>query len=141
MENLVYAEIIEEVKKNTYDNELADIYIRELLDQTTITEIEKLDSISFEASEICKTLENFLNQELDHSSLEKIDDRVSDYKKLSQKHSIEPDLLKTKLVEIEKKLQLSEESSLNMEKLANKLKDIEKSDFDDTQDLFQPKGY
>ena len=33
MENLVYAEIIEEVKKNTYDNELADIYIRELLDQ------------------------------------------------------------------------------------------------------------
>ena len=33
--------------------------IRELLDQTTITEIEKLDSISFEASEICKTLENF----------------------------------------------------------------------------------
>ena len=33
MENLVYAEIIEEVKKNRYDNELADIYIRELLDQ------------------------------------------------------------------------------------------------------------
>ena len=29
MENLVYKEI----KKNTYDNELADIYIRELLDQ------------------------------------------------------------------------------------------------------------
>jgi len=25
--------IIEEIKENTYDNELADIYIRELLDQ------------------------------------------------------------------------------------------------------------
>ena len=33
MENLVYAETIKEIKKNTYDNELADIYIRELLDQ------------------------------------------------------------------------------------------------------------
>ena len=33
MENLVYAEIIKEIKKNTYDNELADIYIRELLDR------------------------------------------------------------------------------------------------------------
>jgi len=31
MENL--DEIIEEIKKNTYDNELADIYIRELLDR------------------------------------------------------------------------------------------------------------
>ena len=65
--------------------------IRELLDQKTITEIEKLDTMSFEVSEICKTLENFLNQELDHSLLEKVDDRVSDYKKLSKKHSIEPD--------------------------------------------------
>tara|TARA_B100000945_G_C20220284_1_gene520299 strand:- start:327 stop:437 length:111 start_codon:yes stop_codon:yes gene_type:complete len=26
-------QIIEEIKENTYDNELADIYIRELLDQ------------------------------------------------------------------------------------------------------------
>ena len=26
-------QIIEEIKVNTYDNELADIYIRELLDQ------------------------------------------------------------------------------------------------------------
>jgi hypothetical protein len=33
MENLVYAEIIKEIKKNIYDNELADIYIREILDQ------------------------------------------------------------------------------------------------------------
>ena len=73
-----------------------------------------------------KHLKTFLNQELDHSSLEKIDDRVSDYKKLSQKHSIEPDLLESKLIEIKNNLQLSEESNLNIEKLANKLKDIEK---------------
>ena len=31
MENL--DEIIKEIKENTYDNELADIYIRELLDR------------------------------------------------------------------------------------------------------------
>ena len=31
MENL--DEIIKEIKKNTYDNELADIYLRELLDR------------------------------------------------------------------------------------------------------------
>ena len=51
---------------------------------------------------------------------------MSDYKKLSQKHSIEPDLLESKLIEIKNNLQLSEESNLNIEKLANKLKDIEK---------------
>ena len=31
MENL--DEIIEEIKRNTYDNEIADLYIRDLLDQ------------------------------------------------------------------------------------------------------------
>jgi len=31
LENL--EEIIEKIKENTYDNELADIYIRELLDR------------------------------------------------------------------------------------------------------------
>ena len=104
--------------------------IRDLLDQPTLKEIEKLDSILFETLEICKTLENFLNQELDHSSLESVDDRVSDYKKLSQKHSTEPHLLESKLIEIQKKLQLTEESSSNIEKLANKLKNIEKQYLD-----------
>ena len=107
--------------------------IRDLLDQSTINEIDKLDSISFEISEICKTLQNFLNQELDHSSLEKVDDRVSDYKKLSKKHSIEPDFLESKLIEIKKKLQLTEEGNLNIEKLINKLKDIEKKYLDQSQ--------
>ena len=107
--------------------------IRDLLDQSTINEIDKLDSISFEISEICKTLQNFLNQELDHSLLEKVDDRVSDYKKLSKKHSIEPDFLESKLIEIKKKLQLTEESNLNIEKLINKLKDIEKKYLDQSQ--------
>ncbi len=107
--------------------------IRELLDQTTITEIEKLDSISYEASEICRTLENFLSKELDHSSLEKIDDRVSDYKRFSQKHSIEPDLLESKLIEIKNKLQLSEESNLNIKKLTDNLKDIEKKYLDQSR--------
>ena len=86
--------------------------------------------ILLETSEICKTLENFLNQELDHSSLEQIDNRVTDYKKLSQKHSIEPDLLESKLIEIKNKLQLSEESNLNIEKLVNKLRGIEKKYLD-----------
>ena len=107
--------------------------IRELLDQKTITEIEKLDSMSFEASEICKTLENFLNQELDHSSLEKVDDRVSDYRKLSQKHLTEPDLLESKLIEIKENLELTEESSSNIEKLAHKLKNIEKEYLDQSK--------
>ena len=107
--------------------------IRDLLDQTTVNEINKLDSISFEASEICKTLENFLNQELDHSSLENVDDRVSDYRKLSQKHLTEPDLLESKLIEIKENLELTEESSSNIEKLAHKLKNIEKEYLDQSK--------
>ena len=107
--------------------------IRDLLDEPTVNEINKLDSISFEASEICKTLENFLNQEIDHSSLEKVDDRVSDYKKLSQKHLTEPDLLESTLIEIKNKLELTEESSANIEKLADKLKNIEKEYLDQSE--------
>ena len=100
--------------------------IKELLNQTTINAIEKLDTISFETSEIFKTFENFLNQELDHGSLENVDDRVSDYKKLSKKHSTEPDLLELKLMEIEEKLQLTQESSSNIEKLGHELRIKEK---------------
>ena len=107
--------------------------IRDLLDQTTLNEIDKLDSISFEASEICKTFENFLNQELDHSSLEKVDDRVSNYRKLSEKHLTEPDLLESKLIEIKNNLELTEESSLNIEKLAQNLKSIQKEYLDQSE--------
>ncbi len=107
--------------------------IRDLLDQTTLNEIDKLDSISFEASEICKTFENFLNQELDHSSLEKVDDRVSNYRKLSEKHLTEPDLLESKLIEIKNNLELTEESSLNIEKLAQNFKSIQKEYLDQSE--------
>ena len=107
--------------------------IRDLLDQTTVNEIDKLNSISCEASELCKILENFLSQEHDHSSLEKIDDRVFEYKKLSQKHLTEPDFLESKLIEIKKKLELTQESSLNIEKLAHKLKNKEKEYLDQSE--------
>ena len=55
---------------------------------------------------------------MDHSSLEKVDDRVSDYKKLAQKHSTQPDLLNLKLIEIEKKLDSTNESKKEIEKLS-----------------------
>ncbi len=100
--------------------------IKNLLDDTTFKEIEKLNSIFLELSEISKFFETFINEELDHSSLEKIDDRVSDYKKLAQKHSIEPDLLNLKLVELEKNLDSTDDARKEIEKLSQDLETLKK---------------
>ncbi len=86
-----------------------------------LKEVEKLKSMSIEISEISKIFQDFINQEIDHGSLEKIDDRLSEYKKLAHKHSTEPDMLDTKLTEIEKKLNSTDESKLHIEKLFEEL--------------------
>ncbi len=107
--------------------------IKNLLDSETLIEIEKLKSISIEISEISKFFQDFVNQEFDHGSLEKIDDRVSEYKRLAQKHSTEPDKLDIKLAELEKNLNSSDESKSHLEQLYKetqlcKIKYTEKSD-------------
>ena len=97
--------------------------IKDLLEQETIEQIEKLKSIAIEISEISKTFESFFNKELDYNSFDKIDDRVAEYKKLSQKHSTEPDLLFSKLEELQVKL----DSTNNMKSQLDDLyKNLEK---------------
>ena len=98
--------------------------IKDLLDSETLKEVEKLKSISIEISEISNVFNNFINQELDHGSLEKVDDRLSEYRKLAQKHSTEPDMLCTKLTEIERKLNSTDESKSYIEKLYVELQSL-----------------
>ncbi len=96
--------------------------IKGLVDNETTKDIEKLNSISLEISEISKMFENFLSKENDGDSLEEIDDRVTSYKRIAQKHSINVDNLEIKINELERDIRLTEESKLSLENLAKELK-------------------
>ncbi len=96
--------------------------IRDLLDNQTTNEIERLNSISIEMSESIKYFQNLMNDEGGNKSLEEIEDRVDLYRKLSKKHLVEPDQLKEKIEEFKKNIEFSEESQSEINKISEKLK-------------------
>ena len=96
--------------------------IKDLLDNQTTNEIEKLNSISIEMSESIKYFQNLMNDERENKSLEEIEDRVDLYRKLSKKHLVEPDQLIEKMEEFKKNIESSEESQSEINKISEKLK-------------------
>lgn len=109
--------------------------IKDSLDEDSKKNIIKLDSISIEISEIAKFFEDFLNSAGENDSLEDIDEKVATYKRLAQKHNIDIESLELKMLEIEKKIESSENSKINLlklmedvnsceEKLSNKCNEI-----------------
>ncbi len=96
--------------------------IKDLLDNQTTNEIEKLNSISIEMSESIKYFQNLMNDEGENKSLEEIEDRVDLYRKLSKKHLVEPDQLIEKMEEFKKNIESSEESQSEINKISEKLK-------------------
>jgi len=95
--------------------------IRDLLDEETIKNIERLDSISLDISEISKSFESFINMEMESNSLENIDDRIALYRRLALKHSINKDELVEKMDDLAKNLESSEKNKQDLEKLSEKL--------------------
>ena len=96
--------------------------IKDLLDNQTTNEIEKLNSISIEMSESIKYFQNLINDERENKSLEEIEDRVDLYRKLSKKHLVESDQLIEKMEEFKKNIESSEESQSEINKISEKLK-------------------
>ena len=93
--------------------------IANLLDEDSQKKIESLNNIYFDSQEIFQNFLNMLNQDFDVNSLEKVDDRIQLYKKISKKHNIEENnlnILFDKLLlkldssqEIKKELKIKEE--------------------------------
>ena len=96
--------------------------IKDLLDNQTTNEIEKLNSISIEMSESIKYFQNLISDERENKSLEEIEDRVDLYRKLSKKHLVESDQLIEKMEEFKKNIESSEESQSEINKISEKLK-------------------
>lgn len=99
--------------------------MKDLLDENSKKQIDKLDSISIEILELINFFKTMLDSDTEGDSLENIDERVATYKRLAQKHSVDVENLDQKMLEIEEKLGSSEEGKINLEKLKDDLKNLE----------------
>ena len=99
--------------------------IKELLDHETIKGIDKLDSILLEISELCNMFEAIINDQQEKDSLESIDERVATFRKLSQKHHTEENILYLKLKEFEEKIESTDDQKDYLKKLSINLKENE----------------
>ncbi len=99
--------------------------IKDLLDNETSKNIEKLDSIALDLSEISNSLEHYLSKEIESDSLETIDDRVSTYRRLSQKHSVDVENLVDVMDIIKKKISSIEDNQISLNEVEEQLKEQE----------------
>ena len=62
--------------------------IKHLLDKETQKKVDNLNSIYIDTQEIANYFSSILNEEFDIKSLEKIEDRIEDFRRISKKHKI-----------------------------------------------------
>ena len=67
--------------------------IKDLLDEDTVKKIENLNSIYMELQEIYNYFSSLMNEEFDISSLDKIEERIESYKRISKKHNTDENSL------------------------------------------------
>ena len=65
-------------------NNIAIDKIKDLLDEDTAKKIENLNSIYMELQEIYNYFSSLMNEEFDISSLDKIEERIESYKRISK---------------------------------------------------------
>ncbi len=103
--------------------------IHSLLDNETKTQIKNLESISLEISEISKYFSNFLEPNIEQNSIETIEQRVAEFKRISRKHNVsETELHKLPNV-IESKLLSSEQYSEKLTELKQRLDSLKNQYF------------
>ena len=93
--------------------------IKDLLDDNTI-KIEDLNSSYIDIQEIANYFSSLMNEEFDISSLEKIEERIESYKRISRKHNID----ENSLLDFKKKLTKIADSTYELEKITNDLENI-----------------
>ncbi len=94
--------------------------IKNLLDENSLKKIEELNSIYIDIQELANYFSSLMNEEFDVSSLDKIEERIESYKRISRKHKIE----ESNLLEFKNKLIKVADSTLELEKITNEYKKV-----------------
>ena len=102
--------------------------IEDLLDDESTKQINNLESIILEITEISKFFQNYMHLEEGGQSIDDIEDRISLYKKLSKKHNVREE----SLIEIEESIK---SKVISLDNKENKLLEI-KNDLDETKKKF-----
>lgn len=100
--------------------------IKDLLDSDTSRNIDKLNSILLDLSEISNSLQQYLVKDLENDSLEKIDDKVATYRRLALKHAVNPESLNLVVLDIKRKINNIEESQLSLHEIEEQFNNIVK---------------
>ena len=98
--------------------------IHDLLDNEAKEQIKSLESISLEISEISRYFSNILEPGVQESSLEGIEHRVSEFKRIARKHKVDENELYKFPEIIESKLSSSEQFDVKLSNIKNKLNTI-----------------
>ena len=69
-----------------------------MLDENSVKKIEELNSIYIDIQEIANYFSSLMNEEFDVLSLDNIEDRIENYKRICKKHKID----ETELLEFKK---------------------------------------
>ena len=94
--------------------------IKNLLDENSLKKIEELNSIYIDIQELANYFSSLMNEEFDVSSLDKIEERIESYKRISRKHKIE----ESNLLEFKNKLIKVADSTLELEKITNEYEKV-----------------
>jgi DNA repair protein RecN (Recombination protein N) len=101
--------------------------IKDLLDEETQKKVDNLNSIYIDTQEIANYFSSILNEEFDLKSLEKIEDRIEDYRRISKKHRIaENSLIEFREI-LNSKLDGTYLENKNLEILESQYKKIEET--------------
>ncbi len=102
--------------------------IYDLLDKEQKQVVNSLESLSIEISDISETIKNFSNITDNFSSLEEIDERLFQYKKISRKHGVNEDSLEDLMQALNKELNSLENHDEHLKNLQNQY-ELEKSKY------------
>ena len=106
-----YSETPQGIEKLMLSNISILSKIKDLLDDNTI-KIEDLNSSFIDIQEIANYFSSLMNEEFDVSSLEKIEERIEYYKRISRKHNID----ENDLLDFKKKLSKVADSTYELQK-------------------------
>ena len=107
-----------------------------MLDKEQQQVVNSLESLSIEISDISETIKNFSNITDNFSSLEEIDERLFQYKKISRKHGVNEDSLEDLMQALNKELNSLENHDEHLKNLQNQY-ELEKVNIYPVQETFQ----
>ena len=107
--------------------------IKDLLDEETQKKVDNLNSIYIDTQEIANYFSSILNEEFDIKSLEKIEDRIENFRRISKKHKID----ENSLIEFRENLN----SKLDGTYLENKKLEALESQYKNTEENYKKESY